>query len=135
MQDVIPDLNKQELRKFGLVTGAIVAALFGLALPWLFDRHLPLWPWVLAGALCLWALILPGSLKPVYEAWMKIGSVLGWINARIILTTLYCLLILPAGFLLKLFRKDPLALRRDPEAQTYRVKSRPRPQNTLERPF
>ena len=44
----IPELDRAGLRKFGLTTGAIVALLFGLFLPWLFDFGLPRWPWMLA---------------------------------------------------------------------------------------
>lgn len=40
----IPELDRKGLRQFGLVTGGIVAGLFGLLFPWLLERALPLWP-------------------------------------------------------------------------------------------
>ena len=58
----IPDLDRRGLRKFGLTTGAIMVMLFGLVLPWLRDRPLPLWPWCVAAVLAVWALAAPASL-------------------------------------------------------------------------
>ncbi len=50
-----------ELRTFGLITGVMMVLIFGLALPWLFNRPFPTWPWLsqlqgLALALCMPAL-------------------------------------------------------------------------------
>ena len=42
----IPELDRTGLREFGIVTGGIVAVLFGLLFPWLLERSFPLWPWV-----------------------------------------------------------------------------------------
>jgi hypothetical protein len=39
---VIPELDRKGLRDFGLVTGSIVAVLFGLFFPWLLERAWPL---------------------------------------------------------------------------------------------
>ena len=75
----------QELRKFGIVTGLIVAVLFGLLLLWIFDFNWPKWPWVISGILWVWALIAPATLFVVYKYWLKFGHVAGWINTRIIL--------------------------------------------------
>ena len=82
-------MTAQELRKFGLMTGAIVAGLFGVFLPWLFSFDFPRWPWLLAGVLGLWALLHPLSLAPVYHGWIKVGDKVGWFNSRIILGVLF----------------------------------------------
>ena len=37
-----------KLRKFGLVFASGMRMIFGLLLPWLFDRPWPLWPWIAA---------------------------------------------------------------------------------------
>ena len=57
--------GKVELRKFGLVTGAIVAGLFGLILPWVFEYAWPLWPWIFAGIAWIGGLVHPDSLSIV----------------------------------------------------------------------
>ena len=48
---VIPELDRKGLRDFGLSTGGIVAALFGIFFPWLLERPWPLWPWIVLGLL------------------------------------------------------------------------------------
>ncbi|MGH8602955.1 MAG: SxtJ family membrane protein, partial [Gammaproteobacteria bacterium] len=87
--------STDELRRFGLITAAIVALLFGVVLPWLFDHALRLWPWIVAGVLSGWALVWPRTLFPIYRAWMAIGQVLGWINSRIILGLMFYVMIMP----------------------------------------
>lgn len=127
--------GKKELREFGLVTGAIVVALFGLLLPWLFDHAWPRWPWIIAGVLWAWALLLPASLLPVYKGWMAIGHALGWINTRIILGIMFYLMFLPVGLILRLLGKDPMARRVDKSQASYRVSHAPRKKDHVERPY
>ncbi len=127
-------LNKTELRKFGIITGAIFAVLFGLLLPWLLERGIPYWPWIIAGTLIPWALLHPKSLDPVYRLWMKIGHVLGWINTRIILSVLFYTMFLPAGLIVRLMGKD-LLKRKLENINTYRVKSTNHKKEHIERPY
>ena len=68
----IPDLDRRGLRDFGLVTGAIFVALFGLFFPWILNVAFPTWPWVLAAVLGVWGLaanytvcIIGGLLSPL----------------------------------------------------------------------
>ena len=128
-------MNKQELRKFGLTTGAIVAVLFGLLLPWLFNYAWPLWPWILAAVLWVWALLLPATLEPVYHGWMKFGHVLGWINTRIILGLMFYTIFFVVGLIMKVIGNDPMSRKIDKSADSYRVASTPRNKEHLERPF
>jgi len=133
MSETIP-LNKTELRNFGIITGAIFAILFGLLLPWLFERGIPYWPWIIAGVLIPWALLHPKSLDPVYRLWMKIGHVLGWINTRIILSILFYAMFLPAGLIVRLMGKD-LLKRKLENTNTYRIKSTNSEKEHIERPY
>jgi len=130
-----PELSTPELRKFGLTTGAIVAVLFGLLLPWLFNHGYPFWSWILAGILWLWALIAPATLKPVYNGWMKVGHVLGWINTRIILGLMFFTVFFAVGLVLKILGKDPMSRKIDKTAESYRVTSRVHTKDHVERPF
>lgn len=131
-----PDMpSREELRRFGLLTGAIVAVLFGLLLPWIFGHGYLRWPWIVAGVLWVWGLLVPATLHPVYRGWMAFGHVLGWINTRIILGIMFYLMFVPAGFIMKLLRKDPMARKLRKETYTYRVKSHPLKKNHVERPY
>jgi len=133
--DNIPILDAAGLRKFSLTTGGILAGLFGLLLPWLFDLGYPLWPWLAGGALVAWGLIAPCSLNPLYRGWMKFGAAIGYVNSRIILGLLFYLLILPAGLIMRLAGKDPLQRKPMPEKPSYRVVSKSRPAKHMEKPF
>jgi hypothetical protein len=125
-----PEPDRRGLRQFGLTTGAIVAALFGLGFPWLFDRPSPYWPWILAAVLAASALIRPSALG----GWMRIGHALGWLNTRIILGLLFYVMILPAGLIMRVFARDPMA-RRFTDAESYRVPSQETAKDRFERPF
>jgi hypothetical protein len=130
----IPDLDRQGLCRFGLTTGTIVAALFGLVFPWLFDRQWPLWPWILAAGLAAVALVWPNALRGVYHGWMRIGHALGWLNTRIILGVMFYVMILPAGLIMRILGRDPMA-RGFSEAESYRVPSCKTTKERFERPF
>lgn len=133
----IPELDRAGLRRFGLVTGAIVAGLFGVLVPLWVHRGpvLVVWPWAVAGVLWVWALIAPSSLRLVYRNWMRIGLVLGFVNSRIILSVCYYLIFMPVGWLLRLTSKDPMARKLDPDAESYRVTRKPNPVERMERPY
>ena len=134
--DDIPQLDAKGLREFGLTTGAIIAGLFGLVLPLLF-RHWPppTWPWILGTVLIVWALIVPKTLDPVYKIWMKFGLIMGAINSKIILGVVFYVMMAPMGLIKRLFGSDPMQRQFDPNLSTYRVASKQRPRESMERPF
>ena len=127
--------NRKELRRFGITTGAIVAILFGLLLPWLLARAFEPWPWVLAVVLWVWAILWPDTLRPVYRAWIGVGHVLAWINSRVILGAMFFLLVMPIGLVMRLMGKDPMARKISDELSTYRIQSRVTSKKHIERPF
>ena len=127
--------DKQELRKFGLVFAGMFILIFGLLLPWIWDKSSPMWPWIVAAVFVAAALLVPMALGPVYRLWMKIGHVLGWINTRIILGVMFFLIFAPVALLLRLLRKDMLRQRLDTAATTYRIASEQLPRDRMERPY
>jgi hypothetical protein len=131
----IPELDRKGLRRFGLVTGGIVAVLFGIVIPYLWSLRYPLWPWVVAGILATWSLIWPQGLNPVYRNWMKVGLAIGAVMNRIILSIAFYLMFFPISMIMRLFRNDPMARQLDPQKNTYRIPSKSSPTNNLEKPF
>ena len=130
----IPELDKQGLRQFGLTTGAIVAALFGIVLPWALDLSWPIWPWIVFAILGIWAIVAPGSLGPVYRGWMRFGMLLSKITTPIILTLLFLVAIVPGALLFRLFGKDPMRRKFDDSA-SYRVAAKQPSVENLEKPY
>lgn len=135
LSDDIPELDRKGLRDFGLVTGAIIAVLFGLFLPWLFEFALPLWPWIVFFVLGGWALIAPMTLRRTYRGWMRFGLLLSKVTTPIIMGAIFYVLIAPVGVLMKLGKRDPMRRAFDRAAPSYRIASEPRPPAQLEKPF
>ncbi len=124
----------RELRDFGLLLGAMFAAIFGV-IPLLRHRQPHPWPWMLAAALWILALAWPRGLTLVYRGWTKFGQALGWVNTRVILTALYAIVIVPLGVAMRLLGRDRMARRFDPARESYRVASRNRAEKDMEKPF
>jgi len=127
--------DKQELRKFGLIFAGMFILIFGLLLPWIWDKPSPRWPWIVAAVFIAAALVVPMMLGPAYRLWMKIGHVLGWINTRIILGLVFFFIFAPVALVLRILGKDALKRRLDTSATSYRIASEQLPRDRMERPY
>ena len=114
-----------QLRSFGfIVAGGFT--IIGL-LPFLIHQEPPrMWSLGIAGFLTVLGLVFPRSLTGFYRLWMIIGSVLGWINTRIILAVGFYGILMPMGLVMRIVGKDPMRRRFDTNAKTYRVNRSPR---------
>ena len=131
----IPTLDAKGLRQFALVTGVILAALFGLVLPWLFGFGFRLWPWIIAVVLAIWGLVAPATLAPVYRAWMGFGLIMNRITTPLVLGFVFFLVITPVAFAMKLMRRDPMLRSLDLDSKSYRKASIKPSRNSMERPY
>ncbi|EGV28042.1 hypothetical protein ThidrDRAFT_4138 [Thiorhodococcus drewsii AZ1] len=131
----IPELDAHGLRRFALTTGAIVVALFGLILPWLFDLRFPIWPWPLAAVLMLWGLAAPRSLGPVYRGWMRLGLLMSRVTTPLTLSFVFFVAFVPAGFIMRLMGNDPMKRRLLPDAESYREPSQEATPKSMEKPY
>jgi hypothetical protein len=98
-------------RSFGVSVGGVMIAV-GAYFAWRgrIDRAT-----LVAGAgaaLVILGLIAPTLLKYPSKAWWKMAMVLGYVNARVILTIAFLILLTPMGLLWRLIGKDPLARHR-----------------------
>lgn len=130
----IPILDAQGLRSFGLITGAIVAALFGVAFPFVWGFSWPFWPWVVFAILAIWAIVHPTSLNPVYRGWMRIGMLVGKVTTPIVLTLAFVIAILPGAIVMRIVGKDPMRRRFDRD-ESYRVKSKQPKIKNMDKPY
>jgi len=135
---VIPELDRKGLREFGLVTGGIVAGLFGIFFPWVFDRPMaawPVWPWTFFAVLGCWGLIAPMSLRPVYRVWMRFGLLLSRVTTPLIMGLVFYLVITPFGLVHRLFSRTDALARKFGDQESYRVQSDKAPVKNLEKPY
>lgn len=54
------------------------------------------------------------KLKAIWKAWTRIAHIIGNFQARVLLTILYVVLVLPFGVIVRLFA-DPLRIKTRPE--------------------
>ncbi len=54
------------------------------------------------------------KLKALWKAWTRIAHIIGNFQARVLLTILYVVLVLPFGVIVRLFA-DPLRIKKRPE--------------------
>lgn len=127
--------HERELRDFGLIVGGLFAAIFGLLLPILHRRAIPLWPWALAAILATIAMARPALLEYVYKGWSALGAILGWVNTRIVLTLLFYAVITPMGLIGRTFGLVSIKAVGGKGEPSYRVPSRQVNKSSFERPF
>ncbi|HAC63557.1 MAG TPA: sxtJ [Cyanothece sp. UBA12306] len=131
----IEKLDQKGLRNFGLLTGIIIAVLFGLILPLIWGHGLSLIPWIIGCILSGLALIMPKSLEPIYYGWTRVGQVLSWINSRIILGLIFFLMLTPMALIMRLAKRDTMQRHFEFALETYRVSSKIRNKVSMENPY
>jgi hypothetical protein len=97
-------------RSFGLAVGTVLLLIAAYSL-W---RERVLTAEILGGiggTLVVLGWIRPSLLAWPSALWWKLAFVLGWINARIILTLIFVLILVPMSLVWRLIGRDPLARR------------------------
>lgn len=126
-----PRLTTSEGRKFGLTVGAAFIVIGGL-LTWRGHLTAAAACGSLGGGLCLAGLVIPRKLGPVQLAWMSMAHAISKVTTPVVMSIIYFLVITPAGWLVRLFRHQPL--RRQEEKGSYWIE-RESPTGDLERQF
>jgi hypothetical protein len=98
-------------RSFGLSVGAV---LIGIAAVLLWrERPGTAEVFGIAGALLtIFGRFAPAALKWPSALWWRFAMTLGYINARVILTVAFAVVLTPIGLIWRLIGRDPLARRR-----------------------
>lgn len=98
-------------RSFGLSVGGVLIAIAAfLAWRGRIDRAVALGG--IGVVLVVLGRFAPRLLKYPSMVWWKFATILGYVNARIILTIAFLLVLTPMGLLWRIIGKDPLARRR-----------------------
>ena len=97
----------------------MVGGIFLLIGLWPFiwrQEAIRVWVVVPGALLAVAGLMMPGLLKQVYQGWMWVGHVMGWVNTRIILGILFYGIVTPMGLVMKLTGRDPMRRAFEPDA-------------------
>lgn len=127
--------TRRDLRSFGLLWMAVIGGYFGLISPFIHKEPFPLWPWLAAAVLAVVSVIFFPLLTVPYRLWMRIAQILGFVNLRVILGLVFFVLITPISLIMRTFGYDPLLLKRDGLAATYRIASVSQSNKSMEDPF
>ena len=98
------DREKRDIR----VVFGIFAALFWIVA---YRSGLPLvrYACISAGVILLIvSLAAPRLLKPLFLLWMRFAHFMGRVNTQILLFIVFLVVMLPSGFLLRIFGRDPM---------------------------
>mgnify|MGYP006928300685 CR=1 FL=1 len=106
-----PEQNPNRYRNFGLQMAVFVSLLFGVFLPWIFDKSTALWPWIISLILVVIALVIPTALKPLYEGFYRVAYWLQIFNTRLLMTLVWLLMILPIGLMMRIFQRSRIDIR------------------------
>jgi hypothetical protein len=102
---------KNPEKSFGVSVGGVLLGIAALLL-W---RHRILRAEILGGiggVLLVLGLVSPPALRVPSALWWRFSRLLGHVNARILLTLLFSLILVPLSFVWRMLGKDPLARRR-----------------------
>ena len=129
-----PVATLKEIRSFGFFLSLLVVLIFAGLMPWLFNQSIFLWPFVVSTVTALLALLAPSTLRPLHSLFIKLGTLLGFTNTRILLFIIFFGLFLPVSIIMWLVRRDILG-RKPSTVDSYRKPSQPRPRDHFERPY
>ena len=109
MKDTNSALAKE--RSFGISVGTVLCVTAGL-LVW--RGHMTRADVVggVGAVLLVLGLVYPPLLKWPSRAWWRFAQVLGYINARVLLTLLFGIMLVPISVIWRMTGKDPLVRRR-----------------------
>jgi hypothetical protein len=127
--------DKKLLREFGFTMAGAIGGIFGVLLPWLFDRAWPVWPWPIAALFFLAGVLFPLSMRHIFLAWMRFGHLLSKITTPLILGILFYLVITPVGLIRRMLGKNSMSGKEDRDSNSFRVPSEQPDDEHMERPF
>lgn len=110
-------------RSFGLVF-TVVFVLVGLW-PVFFGGAARYWALGIAAVFLIASFARPALLAPLNRIWTKFGLLLSRVVNPIVMGLLFYSTITPIGLVMRLFGKDPLRLRFEPEAASYWIEREP----------
>ena len=115
------DVELPSNRKFGLFFAAVSA----IASAYFFKEDTHTIAWFFAGLAIVFAVVAltrSDILLPLNKLWMRFGLLLGMIVSPIVLGAIFFVIFTPIGFLMRLFGRDELRLKRKSASSYWKVR-------------
>lgn len=120
------DLNKnptsRELKAFGVlfaVLFSLLGALFWWQAGW---QTAALVVWKSAAFVLIAFVLAPQVRRPIYLAWSYALYPIGYVITLVLMGVAYYLVITPTGLLMRLFGRDPISRKFQPDAASYWIR-------------
>ena len=110
-------------RSFGVVI-TIALTVVGL-FPLRNGEPIRWWSLAVAGMILVVTLVRAELLAPFNRVWFRFGLFLHRIVNPVIMAVIYFAVVTPTGLIMRAVGKDPLRLRRDPNAESYWIHRTP----------
>ena len=101
-----------------------VFALVGLA-PLISGGSVRAWALGVSGVLLFFTFFFTSVLQPLNALWFRFGMLLSRIVNPVVMLLIYAVAIVPFGIAARIFGKDLLKLKKDPNAKSYWVERKP----------
>jgi hypothetical protein len=117
--EINTDPSKKELRWFGVMLVVFVLAV-GALVRWQFDAPAAAQRiWIAGGVLSMVYAVVPPLRRWIFVGWIYAAFPIGWTVSHVLLASIYYLVFMPIGLLLRLIKGDPLERQLDPSATSY----------------
>jgi hypothetical protein len=111
-------------RSFGF-TFVVIFALIAAWQTWIGHMRVALAFAVMSAVVLLVSMLRPVLLHKLNVAWMKLAEILHRVVSPIVLGGMYFVVITPFAVVMRLFGRDALQRRLDPQARTYWIERNP----------
>jgi hypothetical protein len=99
-------------RSFGVSVGSVLVAMAAFFV-WRGRMNAAMWTGGIGAVLFVLGLVAPMLLKRPSAVWWKLAMALGYVNARVILTIAFLLVLTPIAMVWRVIGRDPLGRRRE----------------------
>jgi len=104
-------INISSNRSFGLVFFAVFLIIS--TWPLLDNQDIRIWSLIVSLIFLILGILNSNLLRPFNKIWFKFGMFLGGIVSPIVMSLVFFLVVTPTGFIMRLFNKDLLKLKKN----------------------
>ena len=106
------NFSKKQLREFGFLIGLAFPFIIGYLIPLNLGHSFKIWTLFISIPALILGIFKPTLLIYPFKIWMRIGTILSWINSRLILGLVYIVVLIPISFIMRLLGYDPLRIKK-----------------------
>ncbi len=115
------NISTTKLREFGLTLSLFFPLIIGFLIPYFYRHNFREWTLWVSLFFLIFSFCKPNFLYFPYQAWIKLGNILGYVNSKIIFGFIFYFVVTPLGMVMKFFNYDPLKIKSTKKNDSYKV--------------